>query len=336
VGSLRLGFAIALGLGLASPPAAAFELAGHETIEAVAYKRLLAMDAVPGVPGMSGRALLASLIATNVLFAPPCFDRAHPHGDCAPALRLELPLRYWPLLGSGRPDLVIDRQLGERGQCQHFMARTGDGLGPTDPRYGVPAGLVTDAVRRCLEVTGAVFDGIVRDPSLAHWHLVGTYAEMHAIEDAFSAAHVQHDENGAIVNLRSWTLIDWPRYLIHGRFSFPPTTHHGVIDARDKDYLRWDATTRDGRPCRSFIHPYAVPEERHGPCPAPICSSARKGAAGPAPGASASGRRGCSSDPPSRSCSASAWAPGSCIPAPAATWWPRSVGWGCSCHWSAA
>ena len=257
------GLILTIAIGLWSLPASAFELDGHEVIEATAYKRLLALHAVPGTgpPEISGRALLAGLIATGVLVEPPCFDRADPWGDCGAAQRLELPLRYWPTLRSGGPDIVIDRQLGQRGQCQHFMASTADGLTPADPRSGVPGGLATTAYLRCIREVGLVFDGILRDPRLAEWRVVGPYVLMHAIEDSFSAAHVDRDPHFKIVHLLSWTLIDWPSYLLHGKGSFPAATHHAASDHRDFDYVRWDARTSDGHACRDFHHPYAFPEE---------------------------------------------------------------------------
>jgi len=256
-----------VGLGLlvvlVSRPTAAFELDGHEIIEAAAYKRLLSLEAVTGTgtPGVSGRTLLATLIATGDLAQPPCFDPNHPAGDCGPAQRLELPLQYWPVLGSGGPDLVIDRQLGQRGQCKHFMARTADGLTPIDPRFGVPRDLVTVAYDRCIRILGLTLDGILRDPRLASWRVAGSYALMHGIEDSFSAAHANRDPSGAVVHLLSWKLIDWPRYLLSGRPAFPLETHHAVTDRRDHDYIRWDASSRDGRPCRDFANPYAMPAE---------------------------------------------------------------------------
>jgi hypothetical protein len=247
----------------AAPDASAFELEGHAIIEAAAYKRLLALPSVPGagVPGLSGRALLASLIAGGVLDQPPCFDRASPSGDCDAARRLDLPLLYWPQLHAGAPDLVIDRQLGERGQCQHFMAHTGDGLTPVDPRLGVPAALAADAYLRCTRVAGAVFDLILRDPQLAQWRLAGTYVLMHAVQDSFSAAHVNRTPRFQIVHLLSWTLIDWPAYLWHGLWQFPAATHHAVSDRRDAEVVRRDGHAADGRACPDFHHPYAVPEE---------------------------------------------------------------------------
>jgi hypothetical protein len=256
------GLLAALVISLSTVSSAAFELDGHEVIEATAYKRLLALGAVPGTgqPPLSGRALLAALIETGILAEPPCFDRARPVGDCGATQRLELPLRYWPTLGSGVPDLVIDRQLGQRGQCQHFMADTADGLTPDDPRFGVPGGLATAAYLRCTRVIGSVFDGILRDPRLAGWRIVGTYVLMHALEDSFSAAHVERSRHFEIVHLLSWTLIDWPLYLLHGRWGFPASTHHALSDQRDSDYLRWDARTKDGRTCRDLHHPYAFPE----------------------------------------------------------------------------
>jgi len=257
------GLAVAIAVVSSGARAGAFELEGHEIIEAVAYKRLLAMDFVPGtgVPGVSGRALLGVLIATGVLDQPPCFDRNRPRGDCDGDTRLDLPLRYWPVLHAGAADLVLDRQLGQQGQCQHFMANTADGLTPPDPRVDVPAALVTEAYQRCVRIAGAVFDLILRDPQLAAWRLAGTYVLMHALQDSFSAAHVDRSPHLDVVHLLSWKLIDWPRYAWHGRLAFPEATHHGITDERDADYLRSDARSQDGRACDAFHNAYAVPDE---------------------------------------------------------------------------
>ena len=248
---------------LSSARAWAFGLDGHEIIEAAAYKRLLALDVVPstGAPGVSGRALLGTLIATGVLDEPPCFNRDRPLGDCDPSLRLDFPLRYWPSLHAGAPDLVLDRQLGQQGQCQHFMANTGDALTPVDARTGVPAALVTEAYQRCVRIAGAVFDLILRDPQLAHWRLAGTYALMHALQDSFSAAHVNRTPRLEIIHMLSWTLIDWPRYAVHGRWGFPDLTHHAITDQRDADFVLRDARSHDGRACNDFHNAYAFPEE---------------------------------------------------------------------------
>ena len=261
------GLLVTLALGLSSAPALAFALDGHEIIEATAYKRLLALPAVPGTgpPAISGRVLLAALIANGVLVVPPCFDRSRLDGDCGAAQRLDLPLQYWPTLRSGGPDLVIDRQLGQRGQCQHFMADTADSLSPVDPRFGVPTGLATAAIRqtplycvwRARSSTGSC--AILASPI---WQIAGTYVLMHALEDSYSAAHVDRDSHFEIVHLLSWTLIDWPRYALHGQWGFPASTHHAVHDRRDnRSTCRWDAHTSDGRACRDLHHPYALPEE---------------------------------------------------------------------------
>ena len=251
-----------MAVGLWGVPASAFELDGHEVIEAAAYRRLLALPVVPGTgaPGISGRALLGALIATGVLAEPPCFNRDDPRGDCGVEERLDFPLQYWPVLRSGAPDLVIDRQLGQQGQCQHFMANTADALAPVDAGASVPTALVKTAYLRCIRIAGSAFDGILRDPQLAEWRIAGTYALMHAIQDSFSAAHADRDPQLRIVHLLSWKLIDWPSYWRHGRADFPPATHHAITDHRDADYLQWDARAPDGRACRDFHNPYAVPE----------------------------------------------------------------------------
>jgi hypothetical protein len=257
----RLGVAAALALTSWAARADAFGLVGHEIIEATAYKRLMVMPVVPGA-GVPGRTVLATLIATNVLRPPPCFDRSRFSPDCEEALRLDLPLRHWPVLGAGAPDLVIDRQLGQTGQCQHFMARTDDGTSPIDPRFGVPRDLVIAAYTRCVQVASLAFDGILADPARASWRLVGMYALIHGLEDSFSAAHVHRDQQLHLVHLLSWKLIDWPRYLWTGKsaIGFAPETHHAVTDDRDYEYLKEDAIAPDGQACRSFLHPYAVPE----------------------------------------------------------------------------
>src|SRR5262249_13861346 len=60
----RAGFAALVVISLAAATSSAFELSGHEAIEATAYKRLLSWPQVPGTgpPGVSGRALLAALV----------------------------------------------------------------------------------------------------------------------------------------------------------------------------------------------------------------------------------------------------------------------------------
>jgi hypothetical protein len=240
-------------------PARAFDLEGHSVIEATAYRRILALAEVPET-GVSGRALLADLISGGLLRAPPCFDGWHPRGGCGPEARLRRPLAFWPLLQSGAADLIIDRQLSARAQCQHFMADTDDGLSPPNPRTGVPEALETTAYARCVAAIGVAFDGILKEPLLAQGRLVGLYALIHAVEDSFSAAHVARAADGRIEHLLSWTLVDWPVYLRRGLRSFSPVTHHAVKDARDEEYLGKDALTDDGRPCAEIANPYAVPE----------------------------------------------------------------------------
>src|SRR6478672_4885689 len=178
-------------------PAAAFGLDGHFIIEAAAYKRLLALARVPETD-VSGRQLLGALIADGLLVEPPCLDGVRAGGSCDARTRREQPLAFWPALGAGAADIIIDRQLSAGGQCQHFMAETDDGLTPPDARTGLPAALGTAAYRRCVMVLGAAFDGLLRDPAQARTRLVGTYALMHAIQDSFSAAHVARDGDGRI------------------------------------------------------------------------------------------------------------------------------------------
>lgn len=255
----KLAIAAAAAFVLWASPALAFGLDGHFIIEAAAYRRLLALPRVPETD-VSGRQLLGSLIASGLLVAPPCFDGVRAGGACDARARREQPLAFWPTLGAGAADIIIDRQLSAGGQCQHFMAETDDGLSPPDARTGVPVGLMTTAYRRCVTILGVAFDGLLRDPARARTRLVGTYALMHAIQDSYSAAHVARDGDGRIIHLLSWTLIDWPAYLARTTMSFPSATHHAIFEPRDTDYLRPDAVAGGGRRCADFQNPYAVPE----------------------------------------------------------------------------
>ena len=156
-----------------APGAQAFELEGHSVIEAVAYKRLLALARVPGTAA-SGREVLGALIAARLLVEPPCFDVARARGGCSDVDPGARALAFWPTLGAGAADIIIDRQLSDRGQCQHFMAQPGDGLTPIDPRFGVPGGLVTAAYSRCVTILETAFDGLLRNPVLTRRRLVLT------------------------------------------------------------------------------------------------------------------------------------------------------------------
>jgi hypothetical protein len=254
-----LRLVVVLATVITSTRAWAFDPAGHDIIEAAAYRRLLETTVVPGT-GVSGRTLLATLMAQEVLRAPLCFGEG-PDGHCSAEALRRAPLYAWPPLGSGAADLLIDRQLDERGQCQHFMAETADGRSPIDPRLGVPGALATTAYSRCMRILGAVLDNILRHPRLAAWRVAGMYVLMHAVEDSFSPAHARRDEAGRIVHLMSWKLIDWPVYLWHGELHFPAETHHGLTDPRDGTFLIEDGHAAGGRPCTAFHNPYAVPEE---------------------------------------------------------------------------
>jgi hypothetical protein len=254
-----LRLTVVLAVVITSTRAWGFDPIGHDIIEAAAYRRLLETAAVPGT-GVSGPTLLATLMAQEVLSAPPCFGDPQDRHCSAEALR-RAPLYAWPPLGSGAADLLIDRQLDAHGQCQHFMAETADGRSPIDPRLGVPGALATTAYDRCMRILGAVLDNVLRHPRLAAWRVAGIYVLMHAIEDSFSPAHARRDEAGRIVHLMSWKLIDLPVYLWHGQLSFPAETHHGLTDPRDGTFLIEGGRAADGRPCTSFHQPYAVPEE---------------------------------------------------------------------------
>ena len=214
------------------------------------------------VPGtrVSGRTLLAALIAHGVALYHPPLRPGAPGRRLSPGGPLEVPLAYWPVLGSGTMDPILNRQLSQEGQCQHFMAQTQDALSPPDPRTGVPhrpRGRLTCAAPR----GRLAFDGILRNPRRANWRLVGTYALMHGIQDSFSAAHVVRDNGGRIVHLLSWTSMDWPAYFRRGLFAFPPVDPSRRVGCpRQGLPACGDTRRREGARCDELANPYAVPE----------------------------------------------------------------------------
>ena len=223
-------------------PARGFELDGHEASRPPPTSgcwlgRWFRAPASPRSRGGPCWRRSSRLVSSSPLLRP-----REPGRRLWPRPRLDLPLQYLPVLGSGAADPAIDRQIGQRGQCQHFMARTNDGLSPNDPRFGVPGALVTTAYARCVAVVGV---GVRRDParSTSRERTAGRiYSPMHALEDSFSAAHVERDARLQHRAPLSWTLIDWPRYCSRPRRFPAPDPSRGDGSARPR-LFRWDFKT---------------------------------------------------------------------------------------------
>jgi hypothetical protein len=242
---------------------AAFVVPGHDAVEAATYKRLVATPKVDDGRGgrVSGREAIAFLIRRGFLARPHCFEAKSPQEDaaCREESRTR-PLGSWPALHSSSADLVSERQFATNGQCFHFMAGTSYAwTTPIDPRTGFFAGFSRDAYFRCTRLLTELFVETLRDPAGSNEDNRGLYALMHAVTDAFSAAHVERDARDRILYLKPWRARGSLSYLVPGhgaglRFVAGPT-HHDVIDDRDEDFVR-----REDPACAALENAYAITE----------------------------------------------------------------------------
>jgi hypothetical protein len=252
----RALLAAILALVVGERAAGAFIPDGHEVLEALAYRDLIARDHVAGT-GVGGRQIIAFLIRRGVLARPHCFDAKPDEPGCGQAARREEPVDFWPILGSGSLDLLLSRQFGQRGQCFHFMADTPDARTPNDPRAGVPLGLSVNAYGRCMRLATSLFDEILRDPYAASIRGRGTYVLLHMLTDSFSPAHVERGPDGHIHHLKVWVLRNG--FLFDLR-AFDPKIHHGFRDPRDRGFIDPDRVAK-GKPCGKYVAAYEVPRE---------------------------------------------------------------------------
>ena len=262
---LRRSLAPALAAGILTIALArdgdAFVVAGHDAVEAVTYKRLIAAPQVEDGRGghVSGREAVAFLIRRGFLARPRCFEAKSPKEDatCREEARTR-PLGSWPELHSSSADSVTERQFSTNGQCFHFMAATSYAwTTPIDPRTGFFAGFSRDAYFRCTRLLTELFVETLRDPAGSNEDNRGLYALMHAVADAFSAAHVERDASYRVLYLKPWRARAWLSYLLPGhgaglRFLAGPT-HHGFIDDRDEDFVR-----REDPACAALKNAYAL------------------------------------------------------------------------------
>ncbi|HVY44887.1 MAG TPA: hypothetical protein VHB21_03370, partial [Minicystis sp.] len=256
------GVPCAVAATLASAPARAFTIDGHDAIEAAAYRRLAAAHAVDDGRGgtVPGRAALAFLIRRGFLARPRCFEPAPADAAACAKDAKDEPLAFWPELLSGSADLVSARQFSTNGQCFHFMAPTEYAwTTPRDARLGVPRGFATEAYWRCTRALSELFFESLRDPSRANHENRGLYAVMHGVADSFSAAHVERDRAWRILYLKPWRARAFLSYLPPGHWAglhyVGGPSHHGIVDGRDDEFVR-----QDDAACREYKHAYALPE----------------------------------------------------------------------------
>ena len=225
--------------------AQAFDPDGHEVVEALGYRDLIARDHVADTK-VSGAQIIAYLIRRGFLARPRCFDVKPGDLACPDQARREDPVDFWPILGTGSQDLLLSRQFGSRGQCFHFMADTRDADSPRGPSVV--------AYQRCLRLATSLFDEILRDPYVASIRGRGTYVLMHMMADSFSRAHVERGPDLHIHHLKVWTLRNDFLFDIH---KFEPRFQHALIDRRDKGFIDDDRVV-DGKPCGKVVAPYEL------------------------------------------------------------------------------
>ncbi len=212
----------------------AFKPIGHDAIEAKAYQRLLAMPAVPGHDGVTGKRVLEALIERGVLDAPTCF-----HAACDDGAPTATPGQWMPVVASGQEDLWLAHQFSSTEQCFHFMAPPSDvyDSDAKDP-HGAPILLAQAAPRRCMRFVNGLVDEIAR-PETRGDHRA--YVLIHAISDSFSGAHAVRDERDQwrLAYLKPWHLTALLPYVLHpsGWSYWSPDYHHKLVDEADDAWL---------------------------------------------------------------------------------------------------
>ena len=234
------GFARAQGVlalvlvALSSGTAFAFSPHGHETIESVAYRHLLATP--------EGTQTLLVLIRGRLLDPPATEGGLIDPGG-------------FPPLRTGQADSVLSRQAGTLGQCFHFMAEADDAnhelaeLTREDGTKEVIHPNTADvAYRRCIEQLTWLFSDAIAHPQEARQSFRGLYAMMHSMTDSYSSAHVERtkkDGTGPILHLRPWRLLTFQKIPVHrgvGKLYFDGEAYHKISDPRDEAYLLVDRT----------------------------------------------------------------------------------------------
>jgi hypothetical protein len=227
----------------------AFKAEGHEAIEGLAYQHMLARPARASCGSdeevVSGKEELRYLVSTGVLAKPRCFDVRADSID-ARVCEEDDEEGKWPVLGSGRPDDVYARQFGGDGQCFHFMAEPSDVWSTeSEPFTGVARGLSQNAYRRCVQAITTLWDELLEHPEGARSVDRGMYALIHAVEDSYSAAHVERDDRWRILYLKAWDLVSGP-FLWHPSALgyFGTERQHQFDDERDNAWRSGQVSPR--------------------------------------------------------------------------------------------
>lgn len=232
-GAVRVGCALLACAWVLSPrEGLAFKQPGHDAIEAEAYRRLYDDPAPATGTTSSGRAVVCDLVARGFLRAPHGFDVQTCLGDTSPARAEALPPAT-----SGDVDLDMVLQLGNGGQCYHFMAARIDEE-YYKPQYfqpasdGFPFQLNYAALPRCLRLLDKLLDEALHTNDAGRRFTV-TRQLIHSIGDSYSNAHTERGPNDSVKWLKVWDLVAEFDGAPRG-----PRTRHAGDDERDKYYVR--------------------------------------------------------------------------------------------------
>ena len=230
--------------------AGAFKEAGHRSIEAEAYRRLL-RDSPEVIP---------TLVRTGVLAVP---YRGYPLPSAEMGADFGAYTVNGLVLATGKADHLLDRQLQKDLQCFHFNARGEQVTKIHGTMFGLPRGLVVDAYVECIGVADSTLRSILYAPAVANESAVGMYTMMHMVEDSYSDAHVARTPDFKyIIYLKPWNLRSWTTYFFGSagtpndslRLNFSDR-HHMMSDTRDFGYLLGEYDTEG-----------CLPEADHSEC----------------------------------------------------------------------
>jgi hypothetical protein len=237
--------------------ASAFDPAGHDVIEALAYRSLVeGRDGHPARPEV-----LRDLINDGALVPPICFGKGEDRERLCRDASDENPLLLWPQPLSDRPDQDFRRQFTDAGQCFHYMGLLGDEDSPLLKGRHIPRALATSAVVRCNDLLDHLLRQVVivggvstRDSGQ------GLYQLMHAVTDSFSYAHTQRESGShAIDFLRVWESTGAMAANRLGAYYSQSPVRHDANDPRDRAYIQSFVEVA-GRACRDLTDvPYTIP-----------------------------------------------------------------------------
>ncbi|MBC8145578.1 MAG: hypothetical protein H7X80_08320, partial [bacterium] len=266
IGVMRLVACVATLLCLVTP-LRAFDTPGHDVIEAAAYKWMLTMPrgSFPELPNESGKSILDTLISCGLLHRPEGYNDPH----------TELGLRdRLPIVGSGDPDLIFQRQFSANGQQFHFMATPEDVYNSVDtehePRPEFPRDLLEKAYPRCIRfLSGLTAEVLWGDREEIANAERGVYSVLHSIVDSYSNAHASRtDDLRQIRYVKGWDVTGVIVNIVYpsGWRWMGPDAQHRFSEPDDADYLRTDTMIVDMhgnaiQPIELRDDPYSIPAE---------------------------------------------------------------------------